>query len=76
MFALIDKHEMIRPLIVIATNRTWHLIYLDVKSAFLNGPSQEGFYVLQPLAFVIENKKGLCTSCIKLYKDFNKLQEL
>ncbi|XP_050918821.1 uncharacterized protein LOC127136281 [Lathyrus oleraceus] len=37
MFAPVARHETIRLVIVIAANRNWPLIHLDVKSSFLNG---------------------------------------
>ena len=43
VFAPVERHETIR---------SWLLMHLDVKSAFLNGPLQEEVYVSQPPGFV------------------------
>lgn len=59
MFALVARHETIRLVIVIAANRNWSLIYLDVKSAFLNGPLQEVVYVSLPPRFMKNNQERM-----------------
>ena len=52
MFVSVVRHETIRLIIAIATNRNWSLIHLDVKSTFLIGPLQEEVYVSQPSGFM------------------------
>ena len=58
MFASVARHEIIILVIVIAVNRNWPLMYLDVKSAFLNS-LQEDVYVSQPPRFVKKNQEGM-----------------
>ncbi|KAK2372692.1 putative mitochondrial protein [Trifolium repens] len=59
VFAPVARHETIRLVIAIAANRSWPLMHLDVKSAFLNGPLQEEVYVSQPPGFEKKNQEGM-----------------
>src|ERR1043165_7453282 len=38
VFAPVARHETIRLMIALAANKSWPLMHLDVKSAFINGP--------------------------------------
>jgi hypothetical protein len=47
-FALITHLEVIRILLVFAASKRLKLYHIDVKSAFLNGVTQEEVFVRQP----------------------------
>ena len=72
VFAPVARHETIRLVISLAANRSWPLVYLDVKSAFLNGPLQEEVYVSQPPGFVKKNQEGMV---YKLHKSLYGLKQ-
>lgn len=72
MFAPVTRHETIRFVIAIASNRNWTLIHLDVKSAYLNGQLQEEVYLIQPLGSVKENKEWMV---YKLHKALYGLKQ-
>lgn len=59
MFAHVARLKTIRLVIAINVNRNWHMLHLDVKFAFPNGPLQEQVYVLQYFGFLIENNEGM-----------------
>lgn len=59
VFAPVARYEIIRLVIVIATNRNYPLIHLNVKSTFLNGLLQEEVYVLEPPRFMKLNKEWM-----------------
>jgi hypothetical protein len=50
-YALVARLEAIRMLLAFAVHYDFKLYQMDVKSAFLNGPIQELFYVEQPPGF-------------------------
>jgi len=50
-FALVARLESIRLLIAYASHHNFKLQQMDVKSAFLNGPTNELVYFKQPLGF-------------------------
>jgi hypothetical protein len=50
-FAPVARLESIRMLLAYVTHHGFKLYQMDVKSAFLNGPSKEEVYVEQPPGF-------------------------
>jgi len=54
VYAPVAIIETVRLVVAMATNESWILHQLDVKSVFLNGPLQEEVYVHQPSGFVNE----------------------
>eukprot|EP01018_Ginkgo_biloba_P027112 Gb_06309 [translate_table: standard] len=47
-FALVEKMDTIRTVLVLAAQHGWIIYQMDVKSAFLNGYVDEEIYVEQP----------------------------
>lgn len=64
------RYETIRVVIGLACSRGWTLYYLDVNTAFLNGPLEELVFVTQPPGFVIKGKEDM------VYKLNNALYRL
>jgi hypothetical protein len=54
-FAPVARHEAIKILLAIAASKGFKIYQMNVKSAFLNGVTQEEIYARQPLGF--ENPK-------------------
>jgi hypothetical protein len=71
-FALIARLESIRILLAYATQHSFKLYQMNVKSAFLNGPIKKEVYVEQPLGF--EDEEYL-NHAYKLYKAFYGLKQ-
>ena len=55
-FALVAHYISIRSLISIAAEMGWKIHQMDVKTAFLNGITQEEVYVEQPQGFEIHGR--------------------
>lgn len=53
----VARIETTRVVVAIAKSRFWSLYHLDIKSAFLNDPLEEIFYVTQIPYFVIKGKE-------------------
>ncbi|GJU02874.1 retrovirus-related pol polyprotein from transposon TNT 1-94 [Tanacetum coccineum] len=51
-FALIARLEVVRIFVAYAAHKSFLIYQMDVKTAFLNGPLKEEFYVAQPDGFV------------------------
>lgn len=52
VFAPVARHDTIRLLIALATQNSWPIFQLDVKSAFLHGDLKEQVFVKQPPGYV------------------------
>lgn len=59
IFAPVTRLETVRLLLALAAKNEWQIHHLDVKSAFLNGDSEETVYVAQPDGFVVEGKEHM-----------------
>jgi hypothetical protein len=57
-FAPMAQMEFMRLLFALATQESWHVYHMDIKSAFLNGDIKEEIYVHQPSGFAIPSKEG------------------
>lgn len=53
-FALVTRLDTIKLIFAIATQKSWQIYQLDVKSSFLNGFLQEEIYFKHPGGFVLE----------------------
>ncbi|GKF99296.1 retrovirus-related pol polyprotein from transposon TNT 1-94 [Tanacetum coccineum] len=51
-FAPVARLEAVRIFIAYAVHKSFPIYQMDVKTAFLNGPLKEEFYVAQPEGFV------------------------
>jgi hypothetical protein len=56
-FALVVIYTSIRVVISIAVEMGWKIHQMDVKTAFLNGLSQEEVYIEKPLAFEVHGRE-------------------
>ena len=56
-FAPVARLDTIRLLFAIATQKSWKVYQMDVKSAFLNGFLQEEIYVDQPEGFIVKGQE-------------------
>ncbi|GAU42392.1 hypothetical protein TSUD_296900 [Trifolium subterraneum] len=72
VFSPVARHETIRLVIALACSRRWPMFHLDVKSVFLNGPSEEDVYVKQPPDFEL---KGMEDRVLKLNKALYGLKQ-
>jgi len=52
VFAPVARLDTIRLVITLATQKSWHIFQLDIKSAFLHGDLQEKVFVDQPSSYV------------------------
>ena len=52
MFAPVARHDTIRLVIALATQNSWPIYQLDVKSTFLHGNLEEQVFVEQPLGHI------------------------
>ncbi|KAL5836713.1 hypothetical protein ACOSQ3_013882 [Xanthoceras sorbifolium] len=52
VFAPVARHDTIRLVIALATQNSWPIFQLDVKSAFLHGNLEEQVYINQPPGYV------------------------
>lgn len=59
IFAPVARHETVRVIVSLASNKGWSLTHLDVKSAFLNGALEETVFVTQPPGFELEGKEEM-----------------
>lgn len=50
------KLDTIRTILVVASQLSWEIFQLDVKSAFLHGELKEDVYVRQPEGFINEGE--------------------
>ena len=57
-FALMVRHDIIRILIALSTQKHWPIFPLDVKSAFLNGILENETYRDQPKGFIKNSKEN------------------
>jgi hypothetical protein len=69
VYALVARLEAARMLLALATQQSWEVHHIDVKSAFLNGALLEEVYVLQPSGFVVTGRED---KVLKLKKAFEK----
>ena len=72
IYAPVARFDSIRILIAIAAQFNWCLHRLDVKSAFLNGTTEEDIYVIQPEGY---EKKGKESFVLKLTKALYGLKQ-
>jgi len=72
IFAPIERKETICMVLSLADHKGWKVMYMDVKSTFLNGYLNEEVFVEQLQGFMIQGMEHLIYSCMTL----NKLQEL
>ncbi|KAL9260160.1 Retrovirus-related Pol polyprotein from transposon TNT 1-94-like protein [Drosera capensis] len=59
VFAPVAKLDTVRVMLALATNRSWEVHHMDVKSAFLNGELEEEVYVTQPEGFEVKDQKHM-----------------
>jgi len=52
VFALVARHDIVRLVIVLATQHSWPIFQLDVKSAFLHGDLEEQVFIEQPPGYI------------------------
>ena len=67
IFSLVVKHTSIRILHFLVANYELELAQLDVKTAFLHGDLEEGFYMIQSCGFRVAGK-GSCVGCLELWQ--------
>ncbi|KAJ6874187.1 hypothetical protein NC651_032883 [Populus alba x Populus x berolinensis] len=72
VFAPVARHDTIRLVISLATQHSWIIFQMNVKSAFLNGELQEQVYIDQPSGYV---KQGSAKKVLKLKKALYGLKQ-
>ncbi|RDX93200.1 Copia protein, partial [Mucuna pruriens] len=69
----VARHNIIRLLLTIVSQKGWQVFHMDVKSTFLNDFLQEEIYVEQPKGFMINGQEDKCVGpnilIISLYVD-------
>jgi len=58
VFAPVARLDTVRVLLALATQGTWEVFQLDVKSAFLHGELQEEVFVQQPEGFIKKDREN------------------
>jgi hypothetical protein len=74
-FAPMARLESIRILLAYAAQHSFMLFQMDVKSAFLNGPTKEEVYVNNPLALRMTGIPTMYISSLRRSMDLSKPQE-
>jgi hypothetical protein len=72
VFAPMARMDTVRMIIALATQRSWHIYQLDVKSAFLHGELSEDLFVEQPKGY---EQKGNEHKVYKLHKALYGLKQ-
>ena len=68
-FSPVARLAIIRSVIVVAAQKKWKIIQLDIKSAFLNGKLDNEIYVEQPQGFFVQGSEEEVYRLIKaLYR--------
>ena len=72
VFAPIARHDMIRLVIALEAQNSWHIFQLDIKLAFLHGDLDERVLIDQPLGYI---KVGNEHKVYKLKKALYELKQ-
>eukprot|EP00253_Pinus_taeda_P011066 PITA_11066 len=67
-FAPVARYSSIRTILSLSAQMGWHILQMDVKTAFLNGVIEEEVYIEQPKGFeVFSSKSHVCRLKRPLY---------
>jgi hypothetical protein len=58
VFTPVARIKSVRLLLALATNESWPVHHMDVKSTFLNGELEEEVYVAHAPSFIVPSKEG------------------